>query len=309
MSRLAELQEQLNEAGAMLAQLDRAIAGDPHSPSLAAMARSMRKRLQGLEEMFLSAAEEMSEDVCNYRLFADEGPPLLKGIASAMSDFQSFVSIVHEAKTHGPRQKESVGPDTAKATAFGFAYAYTGSVGFVLTLPNERMLVGESPLDETMAVVFSMAQAKDSGEVSLYAKELGAAPVRALYRWAGDHVKYGLGADIEWRRHGEIRGKLFIQRPELVELQHLLDQTSDEVVDTVTVTGSLKAGDIDRHTFRLELPDGSEIRGKASEALGERTGAVLGGRYEATIRTTTRTRFSADKDEVDYDLIGLRRLD
>jgi hypothetical protein len=120
----------------------------------------------------------------------------LSGYAKALADFQTTFSLTYDALKNGPKQRASLAPEVEAATAFDFGYAYSGSVGVVLTLENERLLLGETLLDETMAVVFSMAKAATASDVAAFAKRLGPPPVRALFRWATEHVAANMGAKL-----------------------------------------------------------------------------------------------------------------
>ena len=72
-----------------------------------------------------------------------------------------------------------------------FAYSYSGSLGFVFSVPNDRMLVGESLFDMAMGAFMDLPRVESSESVSIFAKKYGTAPVRLAFQWAQAH----LGAD------------------------------------------------------------------------------------------------------------------
>lgn len=54
-------------------------------------------------------------------------------------------------------------------TALTFGYTFPGSVGIVFTMPNERLLIGETALDEADRKVFDMAKAQTPDQIAKHA--------------------------------------------------------------------------------------------------------------------------------------------
>lgn len=309
MSKLTEVQEKLLETNVAMAELEKAIAKDASSISLQTMMASLNKRYRDLEADFLEEVESLGIDVCGYRVFGEEAHPTLKALSSVLGDFQNLVSVVYDAiKTAAPKERAKLSADVAAETEFRFGYAYPGSVGFVLTIPNQRRLIGESHLDESMRVISEMSKLQDSPDVLDYAKRLGPASVRALYKWAYDHATSGLGVDIEWRRREIIRTRLFAQRPELERLHQTISVTSEEREFEMTVYGDLVGADVLRQTFHIKLDTGEEIRGKLSEAITEEKTVELPIRYKACVTKTTKIYYSTEEEEVKYYLHSLEQL-
>ena len=68
MSKLAELQRDLQEASAAVAHAERTLAAHPNVPSVHATLRTIQNRRASLEEQFFAAADELGLDVCGYRI-------------------------------------------------------------------------------------------------------------------------------------------------------------------------------------------------------------------------------------------------
>lgn len=305
MSRLLEIQQQLQETNAAISNLERATAQSDPSPSLQAMVSSLTKRQRNLEAKFLEAADGLGVDVFSYRLTHGAGQPTAAGLSSALGDFQQVLSIVYDAIKNGPKQRGRVSAEVAEDTALHFGYAFAGSVGMVFTIDNDRLLIGETELDESIKTIFEMAKTHSTDEMSKFAHRLGAPPIRALYKWANDLVMYGLGADIEWRRGREVRTSVTVQVPELEELRRVIDATSEEREEEITVTGELAGADVATKRFHMRFPDAEDIRGTFSDAIASEHKAAIPQSYKAVIRMTTKTRFSMDEDEVTYFLLRL----
>ncbi len=306
MSKLLETIEKLRDTEAAIKRLERTAAQHPELPSVTASLRSLYKRQRDLEVAFSTQTDEEWLDVCRYRILPEREESLtLPSLTSALGDFQALFTLVYDTMKNGPKERGRASADAAAATTFGFAYSFTGSVGFVLTLPNERLLMNETDLDRAMSTVFDMAKAETPEEIAGFAKELGAAPIRTMYRWVSDHVRSGLNVDINWQREEEPRANLFIQVPELENLQQAIDATSDEVEEILVITGQVVGLDVRNHSFHIELEDESEIKGKMSEGVGFEHTVEVPNRYTAHIRKTTKINYATDQDIVSYYLLSL----
>lgn len=270
---------------------------------------SLRKRQQSLESTFAHLAGTYQLDVCRYRLISeDEERPKIMALASALADFQALFTQVYDALINGPKQRSTVGAKIAAETALSYGYSFAGSVGFVLTLSNRQFERREAELDSAIGLVFEMAKADSSDQIVHYAKELGPPPIRLMYKWAGDHTQWGLSADVQWARGEDVRASLRVQAPELVNLQRAIDETSDEVIEEITLSGQLIGADVNSHLFRMALEDGNEIKGRMVETIGAEYTVELPKWYVARIRKTTRIKYSTDREEVSYLLLSLTRL-
>jgi hypothetical protein len=308
MPRLLDLQSKLQDTNAAIAQLERALAHDPASKSLRVSMQSLQKRAHNLEADFHEAADLLGVDVCTYRLFTNGLQPKVTGVAKALLDFQRLFTVVYDALTNGPKSLARIDRDVVKQTEFDFAYTFSGSIGMVMTLPNERMLLIESDLDRAMSKVFEVARADTPDDIDRIADTLGAATIRSLYRWADDHVATGFGADIKWRRRDEVRASLMLQEPELRRLKGAIEVTPDTHQETVSVTGLLYAADLNRRTFRLKVP-GGRIRGKFTGAITAEQKAILPQTYRAQLIKTTRMRYAMDQPEETYFLVSLESVE
>ncbi|WP_321472137.1 hypothetical protein [uncultured Paludibaculum sp.] len=257
-----------------------------------------------LEQRFLEEASAQELDVCAYRVFMDESRPLVSGLAAILGDFQKLFSLTY-ASVHSkqPRERVRIGIEAATQTSFGFAYTYSGSVGFVLTLPNDQSTLFDTDLDEAMNVVFSMAKSPKPEQIVEYARQYGPGPVRALFNWASHHADHSMGADIEWRRVNEVRASLFIQPPELRELRDAIALTSDVRSTKVEVAGELVGIDVDRRTFHLRVEKEDYI-GLLSDDI--RHAVEVPKHYHAMVEERTITKYSTDEEKTTRILLSLR---
>jgi hypothetical protein len=308
MSDLLELQVQLQDTNAMIARLEGDLAKHPDLPSVYINLTSLKKRRDNLAEQFLEASALKGLEVCSYRIVpADHRQPKLAGVAAALGDYQNALTVFFGAmKKDSPMQTTKVGAEATEESALDFAFAFAGSVGFVFTIPNERLLLIGTDLDDAVHVMFQVAKAKEPGEILEHAKQLGPAPIRSLYRWANGHVKAGFSADIEWRRGHEVKEQLLVQKPELEQLCQAIDASSEETSTELLLTGRLVGVDVGNQTFHFE-PDagGQGLRGKLSGVVGDSHPAEVPKRYEAKIVKTVKVYYSTEQEDVSYELVSL----
>lgn len=307
MTKILEVIEKLNETQAAIRSLEQAAADYPNLPSVAVNLRSLQQRVEDLESLFEELTHEEYLDVLRYRIFSesDDERLSLPTMAKALGDFQALFTNVYGAIKEGAKQRSRVGADVAAATTFEFGYSFTGSVGFVLALENERLLTDETDLDRTMDVILRMTKAQNSSDIREFAKDLGVAPIRAMYRWVSDHVESRLGADLDWRREHNSRVQLFAQVPELEIVQSAINQTSEETVEEFTALGELLGADASSETFHMQLTDGPEIKGKLTFSVGEDPPVALKRYYQGYFRRATTISYATEEEKTVYFLLAL----
>ena len=310
MTRLLELKEQLQETSAMLARVERAVAERPNKLSLSSLAKSLTVQLRNLEGDFAIEVNRLGMDVCKYRIFSDEGSVPLHSLAQGLIDFQSLVTTFYDFQKHSiPKERLRVSSDIRTEATFDFGYTFPGSLGIALTITNDRMLILDSNLDEAVKQIFSLAKARSIPDIREFAKKLGLAPIRAMYKWASGHAQAGLGVDIEWRRESTIRASLLAQQPELENLYRMIDKTSDESKTKLSVEGDLESVNVKTRRFSLRDIKGRIISGSYKDAISDSHRAVLPGRrYRATLTKVERVQYSTDEEKSEYHLERLEEL-
>lgn len=173
MTKLLEIQEKLQDTTAAIVELERTAIEHPQSSDIGLIRRSLEKRQSVLLSELSVEADSVGIDVCTYRIFGDRERQTLRALVQTLGDFQTMVSTVYDAvKSNIPKIRARISPEMIKETEFDFAYTFPGSVGVVLTIPNQRLLGIESYLDETFSEIANMAQAKESSEVLSLRRDL-----------------------------------------------------------------------------------------------------------------------------------------
>lgn len=289
MSSLSDIHEKLLDTQKIVARLEQRLVLYPDSEHLQGNLRSAHKRQRVLEQAFAREADKAGVEVCSYRLFTEEGMPSISTLAKALDSFQTLISSVYDALKNGPKQRRRLSKEIVKETSLSFGYAFSGSVGMVLTLPNIQLLPrgSTSLLDDSIELLFQMAKATNLSEMADFALKVGFSPIRALSAWSKIHADHNLGVDIDWgvqkqikRENQElVRHTLFIQEPEMEKLTHIsaeigalkpesLPQISNGM-ESLTVQGT-GLGIPDKIRVELSEPTEEEI-----EEIGHLVGADI----------------------------------
>lgn len=303
MSALIELQERIEQANGLLAELERTAIQHPDRRSIRVSFSSMRKHRDTMQLEFLALAEELGVEVCSYRILPSSRLSI-QTVAGAWSAFQRLLSMVFDALLTGPKERAAVGEEASTATSLGYAYSFPGSLGVILTLPREQVEQHTERLRLATSTVFAIAGAKSSDDIRAHARTLGVPVVRTAYSWAKAHAANGLGVGIEWRTAGALPIDLLLQRQELERLAETISAMSEVRESTVTLTGHLLAVDTTRRTFKF-VPDGAEtIAGRFEDAIDDERAVKVPGRYSITMRRRARIEFATDDEKTDYFLLS-----
>ena len=309
MSIIATTQRKLLDTLAMITKEERALVGHPgERDAILASISSLEKVRTQLELEYAQAANAIGADVCSYRIFSPDGAVGIMPLASAISSFQVLISVVYDAVHQGrPKQNTRLSAAAAAESELTFGYAFSGSTGFVLTVPNERLLVDfASDLDVAIESIFAMAKPTKPEDIAEYVARLGHGSVHALRSWAVAHSGARLGADISWRRGNNPRMHMLIEFPELTYLSDTIDATSAPTRENVEVIGELLMANVSSRTFRIRPEDGPPIVGSFEDAISESHTVELPRLYKAYLTKTTEVNYATGEETVEH---FLRRIE
>ena len=306
MSALLEIQKEIDIANERVADLEIALRDYPGDPSIAANLDTAVRIQKKLQAQFMEAAAQVGVEVCRYRAFKDNSPTAAGPAMGAISSFQKLFSIVFASLKYGARQRARVTPEIVKETAMQLRFAFTGSLGVVLTVPSDADLFDDSYLDDSLKTIFAMAKADTPKAIFSFAERLGPGAINALHQWVEDNAESGMGADIEWRRGPAVRGSVFVQRQELSKLRNAIDRTSSPREETIVVEGMLDAVGVSKRRFTIKREGFPDISGSVEPgAIDRKHTATLPRQHRARILKTTRLRVAAGTQQIKYHLLGL----
>ena len=305
MTDYLDIQGKLFDTNAAIAKCKSALARNPRDKGLALTIESLNKHFEDLERQFLKAARFEEMDVCNYRFDGDAESHVVTFIADTLIEFQKVVTLFYASKKEGkPRNSAKVGLDVTSTTRFRLGYTYSGSLGFVLALPNEEYLLGKTLIDEAIDLAFKTAKCKTSEDIVKITSEVGGAPIRAIYRWADSLRRSGLNVDVEWRSENKIIAEVNLPFVEADNLVNIISETSAETKEIIKITGNLFKIDHKIGKFGLEVGEGERIYGSLTEELKHKPQKTLG-HYKSTLEKTTSIIYSQEQDKIEYKLIEL----
>lgn len=302
MSRLTELQRDLQSAAAAVAHAERTLASHPNVPSVLATLRTIQNRRASLEEQFFAAADELGLDACGYRIEVEGHTAAISGLTAVLGLFQKIFTTVYDAMERGAKKKAAKNSDESiNATTLGFAYTFPGSVGVMMTLANDRMLI-ESKLDAAMDMTFDLIRASDREKLQFLTDLLGAPSVRLVHQWAEENVKAGFGADIVWRRDDVVKREVRVQVPEMAEKASTIKAMSAK--ETVVVVGELLDVAVSDHTFRMQVRD-KIIQGSFDKVISSQHPVTVPATYQATLNVMEKVVVDSGEEQISYFLLRL----
>ncbi len=303
MSRLADLQKDLQGAAAAIAHAERTLAAHPDVPSVHATLRAIQSRRASLEEQFFAAADELGLDVCGYRIEMTGSTASISGLTAVLGTFQKIFTTVYDALERGTKKKAAKNSDKAIAdTTLGFAYSFPGSVGVMMTIANDRHLFG-AKLDEAMEKTFQLIRAQETEELQSLTDRIGLPALRLVHQWTEENVKAGFGADIVWRRDDVVKREVRVQLPELALKAATLKSMRAE--ETVVVVGELLDVKVSDHTFSMQLSD-KIIQGTFDKVISSQNPVQLPKTYQATLKILQKVVVDdTGQEQIDYFLVRL----
>ena len=273
------------------------------------MSESLVNRQRDLEEAFAEAAHEEFLDLCVYRLIADSHDSFsISAFTGALGSFQSLLTTVYDSLKTGPKVQARFSAEIVQESTLSVGYTYPGSLGLVLTMPNERLMIVESLLDQAVGIVFAMAKASSAADVAAYAQQAGVASVRKLYAWSQSHSEHAMSADIRWQRRGEDRASLLVQHQELEQLERTIEEAVEEKHEPVVVTGELTGLDVSvGGRFRLKFPDADDIVGHLADSFDRTRPYTIHDMFEVRMTKHSKVFYSTEREEQTWELSELRR--
>jgi hypothetical protein len=304
MNGIVDLENKLRTTGSAIGRLESAFAQNP-SRGMRANILSLRKLMHNLQGEFAQAADEIGRDVCQYRLLEDR--PSLRAFVQALGTFQDAFSQAFESIRKGsPRERRNLSGESQMLSSLQLAYAFPGSFGLALTIPNSRYLFPDmlSQLDRAAVTVFDVVKSNASPEsVESTIKVMGRAPISAIYDWATVNAQNDTGAGVEWVRGDRTKSNILIQVQEFESVSRSLERISEKKVTEETIEGVLVGADIQSRRFHFVAFDMDEnIRGTFDGAISETQQARLPARYKAILRKTTEFRFASNTEVSSYFL-------
>lgn len=303
MSRLADLQIELLETSVAMTRAERSLVLHPDVPSVLATLQTFQSRHKNLEHEFLAEANLLELDVCSYRIELDNARPKIPAITAVLGSFQQLFTTIYASVANSvQRQNTRASAEIEEASSFGFGYTFPGSLGVMMTISNERMLMGETALDEAMAGVMDAMKAREPYQVKEIAQRFGVAAIRVTHQWASENSKAGFGADILWQRKEDVKARVRIQPPEIARLRAAINETTNDT--DAEIVGELFMANTEEKLFKMRA-SGQLIEGRYTDAISVIHAATLPKQYRAKIRVAQPILKTDGEEPISYFLVSL----
>jgi hypothetical protein len=309
MSKLRAVLDRINDIEATISRIELESKGDiPLSTQLSLQSLEGRRDMLREELALVTRSEHV--EICDYKIIPENANSYaLSAVTTALHDFQDMVTLVFDAITSKPKQRASVSPDVQQKTQFDFGFAYSGSLGVVLTIQNDRLLLDEnSKLDSAVSAVFKLVKIRSPEAVREAAHTYGAPTIKKLYHWSKTHSQYGMSADIKWIRDAQVRDEVIAQSPEMEALSHAIAEKSEKETEPVRLNGELLGWNVHNRSFVMAFPETRPISGRWADDFEGAIPRKVPGYYSAELTKETTVRFSEEKDLISWVLNRLNEL-
>jgi hypothetical protein len=145
---------------------------------------------------------------------------------------------------------------------------------------------------------------KDAEEIKPLSRNLGLAPLRAVYRWAETLMKAETGLDVNWQLPEHEPLVKLAQLPDLRRLVGILGECSETEDWEQNVVGVLEAFDNKKARFTIETDDGLLLSGKVVENLLDKEWTVHK-IHEAVIKSSKVLKYSSEEETTTHLLVRL----
>ena len=308
MSELQELVQNLEETSAAVENMARALESAPDDDVLKINAASICRRRDDLVRRLDYALHTKQQELIRYRIMRDwtDAYPA-KAVAASMLAFQELVTSVFDAIRSQPKQRYRPSLENIALSTFDFAGAAAGSVVISLAVPNDRLLVGETELDETLGLVERALSARESGDLKALAEKIGIASIAKAYAWAETSVAHEINTEIRWGKSYSAMQELTITRDEARVVKEVIENKSDTIADETTIEGVLLGFDGATSYFHLEtIGDRVDIRGNLADDLSRAW--MTDQLYRAQLLRTAQVRYATGEEKVQWTLLALTPL-
>jgi hypothetical protein len=309
MSEISILVEDLTDSEAAVEYMERALAANPTDEILQINANSVRKRRDDLTQRLNYLLHTKQAEFVRYRIlrsWTDSYPTA--AVAKSMLAFQELVTAVFDAvRSRKPKAKYQPSPENASLSALDFAGAATGSVVVAMTVPNDRLIVGETDLDNAFQLVERVLSARASEDLNLLKDTVGISSITKAYAWAQTSVSFGLDTQFSWGKRYTDLHKVEITKDEAEIVRALIDAKTETVDEETEVRGILHGHDGDRSYFHLTTSDERELIGDVDPALPKVW--TTGKPYIARVRRLAQLKYATGQEIEKWTLKGLLPID
>lgn len=305
MTRIPDILDDLAEADAVAHELHRLAEAEPRDEIVAINLDAVMRRRRDLERDLGTLLTTQQLDLVRYRveLFDGSDPPAV-AVARSIVLFQTLVTAVFDAIRTAPKRLHHPSHENMRMSSLSFARAPGGSAAIHFAIPNDRLLVLETDLDETFGLIFELLMARSKTMLRSIAARAGIASVSAAHAWADNAVQHGLTTTIAWRKASDERRMIALSHSDALLFKTAIEAVNDETVEEVDRQCELLSIDENMGTFRIEV-SGETIAGTLADGFPRRGNWTTRHWYTAVLLRAVKVRYATGEEIVRW---SLRRL-
>lgn len=306
MSRVSDILDDLAEADAVAHDLRRLAEADPRDDIVTINLDSVKRRRADLERKLRTLLATRQVDLIRYRvdLFDGSAPPAI-AIARSIVLFQTLVTAAFDAIRSTPKRLYHPSHENIRMSSLSFARAPGGNADIHFTIPNDRLLLLASDLDETFGLVFDLLMSRAKTMLRNIGARGGIASVAAAHAWAENAVQYGLTTTIAWRKASDEQRAVTLSHSDALLFKTAIEAVSDETVEEIDRPCELLALDDASGTFQMEVSGGDTISGILADGFPRGGSWTTRHWYTAILHRAMRVRYANGEETVRWTL---RRL-
>lgn len=302
MSDFASALIKLREAQADLARLEAQAHGDPDSRAALLSIASKKRHLEQMRLEFAELAAFNQFEVCDYRILSLKSDSyFIRPVAETLATFQLVFSQLYDAQINGPKRRTRLNPQAEQESMLEVGYTYPGSLGFIFLVSSERDFF-EGKFDHTVEAFYQLLDVKDEFEVRDIAKELGPAVVKRFHDWSISNFNARFSLDVSWHASKASKHGRHVSFEEFGRISDVIEYTSDEEEDIISIEGFLIGGDLKSMTFHIVDSEGESLKGHISDDKEGIFEMRLGDFYKAVIRRFTKLNYATNVETERYVL-------
>lgn len=306
MNRISEILDDLAEADGVAHDLRRLAEANPRDEIVAINLDAVKRRRADLERDLGTLLATRQNDLIRYRveLFDGSAPPAI-AIARSIVLFQTLLTAAFDAIRSTPKRTYHPSHENVRMSALSFARAPGGNTAIHFTIPNDRLLLLASDLDDAFGLVFELLMSRAKTMYRNIASRGGIATVTSAHAWAENAVLYGLTTTIAWRKASDEQRVVTMSHSDALLFKTAIEAVSDETVEEVDRQCELLAIDEAAGTFRIEVSGGETIKGVLADGFPRGGSWTTRHWYTAILHRAMRVRYANGEETVRWTL---RRL-
>lgn len=308
MNNIRDIIELLQDTDSAISRINRALQESPDNEALRINAESIERRRSDLIRRLNYLLHTQHNEFIQYKVEkeVDEFYPA-KSIAMSIQTFQELFTAIFDAIKDRPKQRYRPSAENEEISAFNFAGAYSGSVILAFSVPEERLLVGETDFEISLDYVKRTLSAKSDEELQNLSKKVGIASISKAHAWAVTSTRYGLSTKINWGRSLADLQTFDVSAADASMIMELIENKSDETHENIEVDCVLVGFDAEIPWFHIRtLEYKQEIKGSVDPRLS--TSWTTDMSYRADLIRTTRIIYATGEQKVHWTLMDLKLL-